>query len=367
MNDRIQQNDYKRGRIVLMLLLVSLILIPGFSNPSMQSARSVVFVVGDYLQSEGGSWDIEQSPLRSPFGIDFDSTGAMFVIELTRGSLHRIQPSGEWETWRDAHPQGYGGDGGPVSEALFNGPHNCVISADNTLLIADSWNHCVRSVDLETRMVTTLAGTGAKGFSGDNGPAHAATFNFVMCIELDPGKKTLHIADLNNRRVRNLDLASGYIRTMAGIGERDVPVEGGVAKSHPLVDPRAVTSDANGNLYILERSGHALRVVRPDGTIHTVAGTGKKGFRDGAGHQAQFGAPKHVCCDPEGHVYIADDLNRAVRKFDPRTREVSTVLGRGFGDFRITLEHPHGVRWHAGSLYVVDTGHNRILRCVMAP
>jgi streptogramin lyase len=78
--------------------------------------------------------------------------------------------------------------------------------------------------------------------------------------------------------------------------------------------------------------------------------------------KARFGSPKHICCDLAGNVYIADDLNKAVRKYDPETGQVSTVLGRGFGDPKITLERPHGVRWYHERLYVVDTGHNRILR-----
>jgi streptogramin lyase len=159
-----------------------------------------------------------------------------------------------------------------------------------------------------------------------------------------------------------MDLESGQVRTVAGNGTKGAPADGEAADKSPLVDPRAVASDSQGNQYILERGGHALRVVRPDGTIHTVAGTGEKGFRDGEGLQAQFGSPKHICCDPDDKVYIADDLNGAVRQYDPETGQVSTILGRGFGDARITLEHPHGVRWHSGSLYVVDTGHNRILR-----
>lgn len=367
MNNRLSANHPRHGKTVWIFALMALLSSPGLSKPVTSSHGSVMFIVGDYLKSEGGAWDIEQSPLRGPFGIDFDTTGAMYIIELSRGCLHKVLPSGELETWRGTHPKGYGGDGGPVSAALFNGPHNCVVAADHTLLISDSWNHCVRVVDLNTRIVDTLAGTGSEGFSGDNGPARAATFNFVMCIELDPGKKTLHIADLKNRRVRNLDLASGRVQTVAGNGKRAIPTEGGLAIDNPLVDPRAVASDTEGNLYILERGGHALRVVRPDGTLFTVAGTGKKGYRDGAARSAQFAGPKHMCCDPEGNVYIADDLNRAVRKYNPKTGQVSTVLGRGFGDPRITLEHPHGVRWYAGSLYVVDTGHNRILRLVMAP
>ena len=270
-------------------------------------------------------------------------------------------------TLRDLHPKGYAGDGGSVSEAEFNGPHNCVVTADDRLLIADSWNHCVRQVDLETLQVDDDCGNRSRRVLGRLGAARSATFNFVMCIALDPGKRTLHIADLKNLRIRNMDLESGRIETVAGNGQKAVPLDGSVAKESSLVDPRAVASDARGNLYILERNGNALRVVRPDGTIHTVAGNGEQGFRDGAALQAQFGSPKHISCDPEGNVYIADDVNGAIRKYDPDTGQVSTVLGRGYGDPKITLEHPHGVCWHAGWLYVVDTGHSRILRLACQP
>jgi hypothetical protein len=236
------------------------------------------------------------------------------------------------------------------------------VTADDRLLIADSWNHCVRRVDLETLRTGTFAGTGAGGFSGDGGPSGSAKFNFIMCIELSVDGKTLHVADLKNRRIRNIDLETGLVRTVAGNGRKKVPKDGALAVESPLVDPRAVTSDAAGKLYILERSGNALRAVGADGVIRTVAGTGRKGFRDGEALQALFGSPKHICCDPGGNVYIADDANKAIRKFNPKTRRVSTVLGRGFGDPKIRLERPHGVRWHKGHLYVADTGHNRILR-----
>ena len=341
---------------------ITLLVVSGLVTGVEQPAGSVEFIVGDYLNTEGGAWDSKQSPLQEPFGVDFDASGSMYIVELSSGRLHRRLPSGQLQTLRDLHPNGYGGDGGPVSEAQFNGPHNCVVSADDRLQIADSWNHCIRQVDLKTCTIETIAGTGTAGFSGDNGGGRSAMFNFIMCIALDPGKKTLHIADLKNIRVRNMDMGSGRIQTVAGNGRKGVPTDGSIARESPLVDPRAVASDVSGNLYILERGGHSLRVVRPDGTIYTVAGNGKKGFRDGKALQAQFGSPKHICCDPEGKVYIADDLNGAVRTYDPTTGRVSTVLGRGYGDPRITLEHPHGVCWHADSLYVVDTGHNRILR-----
>lgn len=336
-----------------------------FSSLMADEAKSPVkveFLVGNYLLSEGGSWKAGDSPLKGPFGIDFDSSGAMYIIELSSGSLHKRSAQGELKTLRGPHKKSYSGDGGVVSGAGFNGPHNCVVTADDSLLISDSWNHCVRRVDLETLRIGTLAGTGASGFSGDSGPAGAARFNYIMCIELSVDGKTLHMADLKNRRIRNVDLETGRVRTVAGNGRKGVPKDGALAVNNPLVDPRAVSSDAQGRLYILERGGNALRAVGANGEIHTVAGTGRKGFRDGEALKALFGSPKHICCDPGGNVYIADDANKAIRRFNPKTRRVSTILGRGFGDPKITLSRPHGVRWYKDHLYVVDTGHNRILR-----
>ena len=102
--------------------------------------------------------------------------------------------------------------------------------------------------------------------------------------------------------------------------------------------------------------------MRPDGTIHTVAGNGNKGFRDGTAIEAQFGSPKHVCTDAAGNVYIADDQNGAVRKYDTRTGTVTTLLGKGHGDARIRLKKPHGFCVHDDHLYVIDSGNARILR-----
>jgi sugar lactone lactonase YvrE len=239
--------------------------------------------------------------------------------------------------------------------------HNCAVTHDDQLLIADSWNHCVRRINLASGIIDTIIGTGAEGFSGDGGPARDATFNFLMCISLNRAKTLLHIIDLKNRRVREVDLSSGTVTTIAGNGQRGVPDDGARATQSPLVDPRAVASDSKGNVYVLERGGNALRVVRPDGTIHTVAGTGQQGRQDGPALEATFGSPKHLCTDNDDRVYIADDLNGAIRRYDPDTGRVETVLGQGRGDSRIRLLHPHGVSFHDGTLYVVDSGNHRIL------
>ena len=139
-------------------------------------------------------------------------------------------------------------------------------------------------------------------------------------------------------------------------------MNGSLATSEPLVDPRAVAVDSQERVYILERGGHALRMVDRQGHIRTVAGTGSKGFRDGPALLAKFNSPKHLCVDEDDNVYIADDQNRAVRRYDPVKKTVSTILGRGFGDAQIQLKRPHGVCFERGKLYVVDTGNDRILR-----
>lgn len=332
-----------------------------FSQTVSGLGPKVEFVVGDYMRTEGGSWRSDESPLKNPFGIDFDSKGRMYVVELAGGRVHRIDSGGSLTRIAGDGSKSYLGDGGPAIKATFNGMHNCAITDEDHLLIADSWNHCVRRIDLATGKIDTIIGTGEEGFGGDDGKASDANFNFVMCITLNPRKDKLHIVDLKNRRVRDVDLTTGLVSTVAGNGERGVPNNGDLATAGPLVDPRAVASDADGNLYVLERGGHALRVVRADGTIQTVAGTGRKGFRDGPALESEFGSPKHVCVGPAGRVYIADDQNGAIRRYDPKSGQVETVLGRGRGDGRIQLKNPHGVCIYDGKLYVIDSGNHRIL------
>lgn len=299
--------------------------------------------------------------LKHPFGVDFDSSGTMWIVELDGGRVHQWTPNRDLTHVSGNGKKGYTGDGGPMSKAVFNGMHNVAITRDDDVYIADSWNHCVRKIDGKTGIVSTFAGTGKSGFSGDGGPASKATFDFIMCITLTPKDDGLLIADLKNRRIRHIDLKTKVVSTIAGNGKKGVPKDGTAANSQPLVDPRAVTMDAKRTIYILERGGHALRRVSTDGKITTVAGTGKAGFKDGPAAQAQFGAPKHVCVDQHDCVIIADDNNASIRIYDPKSETVSTLLGRGFGDASIKLRRPHGVTIHQQKLYVVDSGNNRII------
>src|SRR5262245_42913736 len=208
-----------------------------------------------------------------PFGIDFDRAGNMYVCEHKGEKITKIDKSGRATTFAGTGTAGFGGDGGPASQAQFKDPHGLVIIRDQ-MYIADTLNHRVRKIDMKTNVITTVAGTGEPGYSGDGGPAVKAAFNGTFGIALTKTGERLYVADLNNRRVRAIDLKAGIVTTVAGNGTSAEPQEGARASESPLVDPRAVAADSKGNLYILERRGNALRVVDTRGIIRTVVAPG---------------------------------------------------------------------------------------------
>lgn len=295
-------------------------------------------------------------PLNVPFGAAFDGKGQLYLQEFDGHRTWKRALDGKWSVIAGTGEKGNAGDGGPATKALFNGPHNLTVTPAGDIYIADTWNCTIRKIDAKTGIISTIAGTGEKGFSGDGGPAIKAKFNGVFCITLNHTHDKIHIADLGNKRIRMVDLRTGVVSTVAGNGKRGVPKDGSVATKSPLADPRAVASDSKGNIYILERGGHALRVVTPDGKIKTVAGgKGKKGKADGGVATSTLNGPKHLCVDDKDNVYIADAENSITRKFDPKTGLLTTLPIPG-------TKRAHGVVYREGWLYVVDSYHHRVIR-----
>src|SRR6478735_514910 len=188
--------------------------------------------------------------LIEPFGVAFDRKGALFICEYKGEKITRLDPTGTASLFAGTGAASYGGDGGPANQAALRDPHGLVIGPGEVMYIADTLNHRIRKVDLKTGAISTIAGTGVAGFSGDGGPATKATFNGVFGIALGPGGK-LYVADLSNRRVRMITLKTGIISTIAGNGTDAVPSDGSLAAESPLQDPRAVAADSQGNVYIL--------------------------------------------------------------------------------------------------------------------
>jgi len=320
----------------------------------------------------------DEPPVVSPFGIAFDAAGDLYFVELTGQRVRKIDRDGVLTTVAGTGAKGNKGDGGPARGAEFDGPHGLAFGPDGRLYVADTWNNRVRRIDLATGRIEAFAGTGEKGFGGDGGPAAAARFGGVYGLAFAPGGGTLYLADLDNRRVRAVDMKTGVVTTLAGNGTRGAPADGGDAAASPLVDPRAVAADREGNVYVLERSGHALRVVDRDGKVRTVAGTGAKGAGGDGGPSAgaTLNGPKHLCVDAAGDVIVADTENHLIRKYLPGEGRIVRVAGTGRrgrslggGDpAGADLAQPHGVSIDAdGTLVIADSGNDRILKVTNGP
>jgi hypothetical protein len=161
--------------------------------------------------------------------------------------------------------------------------HALAVDPSGDVYLADTYNHRVRIIEAKTGIIRNVVGTGEKGFGGDGGPAVQARFGGIYCAAFDPKGESLDCTDLDNLRIRKVDLKSGVVTTVAGNGRRGVPRDGARATEAPLVDPRAAAVDAAGNLYVAERGGHAIRLVDGEGKIRTVVGTGRAGFAGGGG------------------------------------------------------------------------------------
>ena len=305
---------------------------------------------------------LDSSQLNNPFGVDFDQKGNAYVAEYGGGRIHLLQTDGKLVLFSGNGEKGFAGDGMVARNAVYNGMHNLARAPNGDIYISDTRNNLIRKIDGNTNLVSTIAGIpGRKGFAGNGGPAKKALLADPISISLSPDGNVLLVADIHNRRIHDIDLKAGTIETLAGNGQKGKPREGGQATEQPLADPRASAMDAKGNLYVLERGGNALRIVRPDGRIFTLAGTGKKGHKDGPAKKATFSGPKHLCLDGQDKVIIADDNNHLIRLYDPKTKTVSTILG-GNSEPKTKLNRPHGVAIAPdGALWICDSWNNRVL------
>lgn len=341
------------------------------------SAGTIDTVVGTGKKGysgDGGS--AAKALLNEPFHVHLDGKGHLYIAEAFNHCVRKVDLStGGITTVAGTGKKGYSGDGGAATEATFNEPYAVVVSPEGDLYVTDRLNACIRRVDGKTGVVTTVAGTGKKGYAGDGGPGHKAQLVEPNDCFLD-GKGGLLIADVADWRVRRLDLKTGVITTFAGTGRlkgrpaRSEKGDGASATKAILHGARAVCVDGEGNTYVCEREGNCVRKVDAKGVISTLAGTGDKGNADGPAAKAKFNGPKAVRCDAAGDVFVVDTENHSIRKIDARSGAVTTVAGgrRGPGGdggdaLEAGLGRPHGcILDGKGVLYIADSENQRVRR-----
>jgi sugar lactone lactonase YvrE len=326
-------------------------------------ARTVSTLIGT------GAPGYSDREVNNPYGLVIGPDGALYFCDLGNQRIRRLDlKTRRMSVIAGSGRTGYEGDTGPATEASLNLPHEIQFDAQGNLFIAERDNHVIRKVDAKTEIITTLAGTGAPGFSGDGGPASRARLRQPHSIALDPSGGLL-ICDVGNHRVRRVDFATGRIETYAGTGEQAPTPDGAPLKGTPLNGPRTMAFH-DRDLYLALREGNAIYRIAPrTTTIHHVAGTGVQGYTgdEGPARTASFAGPKGLAC-ADGALYVADTENHVIRRVDLVSGIVTTVLGTGRrGDgpesdpLGCALARPHGVLVDgANRLYVADSEAHRI-------
>jgi len=312
-----------------------------------------------------------QAALNNPFGLARSPDGSLYFCDTDNHCIRRITPTGIIETVAGTGQRGYAGDGGPATQALLNEPYEIRFDPQGNWVFVEMRNHVVRRVDRTSYIITTLAGTGVEGFSGDGGPATKATFKQPHSIQFGPDQR-LYICDIGNHRIRVIDPLTGIISTFAGTGEKRPTPEGANRNGTPLNGPRAIDFDRQGNLWLALREGNQIvRLDAHDQRFHIIAGTGKQGFsgHGGPASAATLSGPKGISIDPtSGNVFFADTESHTIRAIDIKTLQILWVAGTGSRHdgpdgpaLQTGLARPHGIFVEQdGSVLVGDSENHRI-------
>ena len=353
---------------------------PSFNNPGRSILRLVApalragvaafaFVFRCTLAAHAGT-PSAATPLILPSAIVFDAAGNLYVAETGNHVIRKIDTSGTTTTIAGTGTQGFAGDGGPATAALLDSPAGIAVDSAGNLYVADTHNQRIRRLTAATGVITTIAGTGIGGFSGDGGAATAAALDLPTALALDDSGN-LFVADTNNHRIRRVDGSTGVISTVAGNGTEAFAGDGGPATSASIDSPAGIAVDSGGNLYLADtHNGRIREVVAGTGIISTLAGTGAFGFAgdSGSATSAALAWPRGITVDSSGNVFLADTNNHRIRRISA-AGIMTTIAGQGTQTFAgdeapavaASLDSPRAVTLSPGGLVTLaDTANQRV-------
>lgn len=315
-------------------LVCAFILLHSIAAP----AAEIRTIAGNGRQTySGDGGPALEAGIGEPFGLTLGPDDALYVCSVKNHCIRRIdERTGFISTVAGSGQMGYSGDGKPASHALCNEPYEVRFDAEGNMFFVEMQNHVVRRVDAKTAIISTLAGTGRPGFAGDGGKAVQARLKQPHSIALD-GAGGLYIADIGNLRIRRVDLRSGLIETVAGTGEKGnsekgVALDGAALAGTPLDGPRAIDFDPRGQMYLALREGSAVfRVDLRGQKLTHLAGTGNTGFSGDGGpaRNAKLSGPKGIAIGPGGDIYLADTENHSIRVIRAASGIIETLVGDG--------------------------------------
>jgi streptogramin lyase len=297
------------------------------------SAAEIHTIVGTGTKGfSGDGGPAAKAQINNPFGIARGPDGALYICDMDNHRIRKVAPNGTISTVAGTGERGWSGDGGPALQAKLNEPYEVRFDAAGNIYWVERMSHTVRRLDAKSGTIATVAGSGAAGFGGDGGPATAAKLNQPHSIAFDKAGE-LYICDILNHRVRKVDMKSGVISTFAGTGEKKTAPDGSKFGGSPLFGPRAMDFDSQGSMWLALREGNALyRLDLASGTLHHVAGSGgKPGFAGNGGpaKTAVLGGPKGVSIAADGRVYFADTETHSIRYYDAKKDSVELLAGTG--------------------------------------
>jgi hypothetical protein len=319
----------------------------------------------------------DRAAINNPFGLVIGPDRALYWADFGSNRVLRLDLRAKTISVIAGNgTKGYAGDGGPAKAAQLSAPHEVRFDSKGNIYVAERDSHVVRYIDMKSGIISTAAGNGMRGYSGDGGPAKQAQLAQPHSIALDKSDN-VYICDIVNNRVRRIDPKTGIIATFAGTGTADPTPEEAPLTGTPTRGPRSIDIAPDGTMYLILREGNKVFSIDPSHTrLKHLAGTGELGYSGDGGPaiNAKFGAPGNALNGPKGvtyaadrSLYISDTENHVIRRIDLRNGILSTVAGtgqRGDGSdgnpLACSLARPHGVFIDGRNVYIGDSENHRI-------